>query len=566
MTNFSCKIFEFFSSVTLGVVAWLTDFFSNPLWEQHSSYNLGVAITAIAIVVTFIEFIANKNELRFKLNYQKRRIALCLAICSILLVFLGEFELLNRPFLFEILGAASMFSAILIYLHVVFNRPRKLGAKKVLILQDILAGVLSNSHSDVSKTIKGCVELFDNLLYLSLENKQARDIFRNDFSSDIFLEHFSESYYVFSRTIEFYIDERKKDHDNLDHIKLFLKQLFVKSLENEKSFLNMFVGQKIYPDALFSLDDVMLKEKDRRVLTVLFGEYRFNKLSETGQLNYIAMVNRYLRLIYRENNHVSLPDGYQKNYDINEDLVSIFLGEIEKFFESCYDQTHLETLLDRVEGLGWYYERGVRTQDKSEELRKRTGTFLYEIFFHFVGKYEIKNEEIFRLKVHRLYDHFLEMQENVIENNVAYTAFTKKLKEKILGGGRNEYGQNYKGYYPAMILIYFYMFGFYAFSEKRIANQDRDLHIPIFSKLAESFPKFYQGYKQEFYEAESLPEAKKEMLQKQGREIIDSFIKENMVYSFEENSLSYYYSGNIHSAKIYLDRVRDEQKIEIEKV
>jgi len=122
------------------------------------------------------------------------------------------------------------------------------------------------------------------------------------------------------------------------------------------------------------------------------------------------------------------------------------------------------------------------------------------------------------------------------------------------------------GYFPAMILVYFYMFGFYAFSEKQDKEQEKDLHVPIFSKLAEAFPKLYQGFKQEFYDTETLPEGKKELLEKQGRETLGQFLKNNMVYNFEENSLSYYYSGNVHSSKIFLDKVKSEQKINAIKI
>jgi len=547
---------------------WLNDLVNNPIWETHSSYTLGVAITAIAIVVAFIEFISNRRELRFSLNYRKRKFALWLAISSIALVFLGEIDgfFLGYPFIFEIGGAVFMISAIAIYLYVILNPLKRLNKKQISILQDILAGTLSNSHLDKSQTIRGCVELFENLLDFSLDDKAMQNIFRNDFASDIFLKHFSESYFVFGRTIDFYREKKKESKHDLYHIEFFLKRLMTKSLENSDSFLNMFIEQKIYPNALFCLDDVMIKEKDSSVLQVLFGEYRFNRLDDVGQLNYIALVARYFRLVYQENNHVSLKNDYQKNYELNDNLIGIFFNEIGDFFESCFDQKQLETLLDKVEGFGWHYEWGVRTKDKSEEVRKKTGEFLHHLFYNFISKYKIENEEIFRLKVHQLYNHFLEIQENGFENNIAYGVFVEKLKEKILGEGKDGYMPNYMGYFPAMILVYFYMFGFYAFSENQNEAQAKDLHVPIFSKLAEAFPKLYQGFKQEFYDADKLPEGKKELLEKQGREILDKFLKKNMVYNFEENSLSYYYSGNIHSAKIFLNDVKTNQKIEPKKL
>lgn len=559
---------QIFSQLMNSLNFIFTIILDNPIWKTHSSYNLGVAITAIAIVVAFIEFISNRRELRFSLNYGKRRMALWFAIASIVLVFLGELNGLffGYPFIFEISGAVLMIVAIAMYLHVILNPLKRLNKKQVSILQDILAGTLSNSHLDKSQTIRGCIELFENLLNLSLENKDVQKIFRSDFASDIFLKYFSESYFVFGRTVDFYIQKRKEGKHSLDHIEFFLKRLMTKSLESSESFLNMFIGQKIYPNALFCLDEVMIQERNKSLLQVLFGEYRFNGLDSIGQLNYIALVTRYFRLVYQENNHVSLKDGYQKNYELNDNLIGIFFKEIGDFFESCYDQKQLETLIDKVEGFSWYYTWGVRTKDKSKDIRGNTGKFLYHLFYNFISKYRIENEEIFRLKVHQLYDHFLEIQENGFENNVAYGVFVEKLKKKILGGKDDGYMPNYKGYFPAMILVYFYMFGFYAFSEKQNEAQAKDLHIPIFLKLAEAFPKLYQGFKQEFYDAETLPEGKKDLLEKQGREILDQFLKKNMVYNFEENSLSYYYSGNVHSSKVFLNDVKTKQSIEPKKL
>lgn len=563
-------IYQFFGGLASWFDTTINIILGNPIWKTHSSYNLGVAITAIAIVVTFIEFISNRQELRFSLNYGKRRIALWLACGSVILVFFGELNGLftGYPFIFEISGAILIIVSIAIYLHVILNPIKQLKPKQILILQDILAGTLSNSQLNESQTIKGCIGLFENLLELSLKSEDVQKIFRNDFASDIFLKHFSESYFVFGRTVDFYVEKRKEGKHALDHIEFFLKRLMTKSINSDESFLNMFIGEKIYPNALFCLDDVMIKEKDGSLLRVLFGEYRFNGLNSIGQLNYIALVTRYFKLVYQKNNHGSLKDGYQKNYELNDELIKIFFKEIGDFIESCYDQKQLEAIIDRVEGFGWYYTWGVKTRDKSENVRKNTGKFLYHLFYNSISKYKIENEDIFRLKVHQLYDYFLEIQENGFENNVAYGIFVEKLKEKILGGGEGINGimPNYKGYFPAMILVYFYMFGFYAFSEKPNEAQAKDLHIPIFSKLAEAFPRLYQGFKQEFYEVETLPEGKKDLLEKQGREILDQFLKKNMVYNFEENSLSYYYSGNIHSSKVFLNDVKANQKIEPKKL
>jgi len=59
----------------LRTVAWFLNIFPA---DSHSSYNLGVSITSLTIIVAFIEFISNNNDLKFKLNYKKRRFALFL--------------------------------------------------------------------------------------------------------------------------------------------------------------------------------------------------------------------------------------------------------------------------------------------------------------------------------------------------------------------------------------------------------------------------------------------------------------------------------------------------------
>jgi len=188
------RVHTFFSFPNISFnFSWLNDLINNPIWKTHSSYNLGVAITAIAIVVAFIEFISNRRELRFSLNYRKRKLALLLAIISIALVFLGELDGLffGYPFIFEISGAVLMIIAIAIYLYVILTPLKRLNKKQVLILQDILASTLSNSLLDKPQTIRGCMELFENLLDLSLSDKNMQNIFRNDFASDIFLKHFA---------------------------------------------------------------------------------------------------------------------------------------------------------------------------------------------------------------------------------------------------------------------------------------------------------------------------------------------------------------------------------------
>ena len=563
LSSFFLKNMPIFINYISKIEYYIMDILHNPIWLKHSSYDLGVAVTATAIIVAFIEFISNKDELKFKLNYRVRKVALFFGIVSIILTFFGEFELFNKPFVFEISGAFSMFIAIMIYLYVIIKPLKKIKPEKIKIFQNILTGVLSNTYADKLKIVKGSIDLFENLLELSLKNKEVKNIFRSDFASDIFLKYFSESGYIFDRTIEFYIVKTKEAKNDLNHIEFFLKRLFIKSLENEESFLNMFLGEKIYPKSLFYLDKVLLKEKNNKIFDVLFGETRFNCLNDIGKLNYMELVNRYFRLIYQENNHVSHENGYKKNYDFNNNLIEIFFKEIRGFFESCFKQNELKIFLDKLHRISWYYRWCIRTEDKSPDIKIEAGKFLYNVFYSFINRYEIDNDDIFRIEIYDLYDHFIEMQENGSKSNIAYDTFISKIKEKIID---DKFGANYKGYYPAIILIYFHIFGFDIFSENHNETEDKKLHVPVLSKLSESFPRLYNGFKQEFYDTKTLPKDKEKKLKQQGRKILDDFLKDNMVYNFEENSLSYYYSGDIHSSKIFLNKVKKDKKIKVEKI
>ena len=117
-----------------------------------------------------------------------------------------------------------------------------------------------------------------------------------------------------------------------------------------------------------------------------------------------------------------------------------------------------------------------------------------------------------------------------------------------------------------MIKVYFYIFGHSLFSDNINDYEKENLHLPILLKLKESFPKLYNGFKQEFYDLKSLPVGKEQKLQNDGRKIIDDFLPKNVQYNFTENALVFYYSGNNYGSKILLDRVSKENKIVIEKV
>jgi len=238
--------------------SWLIDFINSPFFQTHSSYTLGVAISAVAIIVAFIQFMSGKNEFRFQLRVRLRKIALFLALASLLLVFLGELEVADRPFLFEIIGAIAMVASIALYLYVITAPLRKVSPEGIKILRRLLIGAVANSSVNKLSVANEIETIFDSLLDISLSNQDAQRMFIEDFGSDDLLKHFSESGYIFEMTINFLRDTLEQaNNTSTEHIELFTTRLMIRSLENDRSFLNMFISEKIYPDMRFSLDEIM---------------------------------------------------------------------------------------------------------------------------------------------------------------------------------------------------------------------------------------------------------------------------------------------------------------------
>ncbi|MEX0909753.1 MAG: hypothetical protein WDZ75_00485 [Candidatus Paceibacterota bacterium] len=556
----------------------LQEFLDSPILKKDSSYTLGVAISSVAIIVAFIQFMSGKTEFRFRLRTRLRNMALGLVGGSLLFAFLGEFDVFNRPFLFQIISAVLMIGSISLYLYIITVPLRTITPKGVVALRHMLSSVVTNANASKLTLAHDIEGIFEDLLELSLFNNDAQKMFIEDFGSDELLRHFSESGYIFDTALDFLKNKVTPDHNiNTEHIESFVTRLMVRSLENDNSFLNMFISEKIYPNMRFVLDEIMLKCHDPRTISAIFGESMWNKfrsLNKKSQLRYISLMSRYLNTLYWENNHVSFkPDGYTKNYEINTPLVYSFYRQIAHFFDSSrIDFEHKMKLLNSLHWIGHPYLYGVRTQDKPEELKGATGKFVYQILESFIAANNISDKNDYEVysNFHHLYNDFLEVSDS-LEDNVAYAEFTKRLKNKIIGTRLDDrrgeaWGFNYKGYFPEMILVYFYMFGYHLFSESKNEQQDTDLHLPIMTKLAEAFPRLHDGFKQEFYDVENLPQGKEDKLKNQGRKIIKQFLAKNMIYDRSENSLSYYYSGDIHSSKIYLNKVRDEQKIEVEKL
>lgn len=531
--------------------------------EQHSSFNLGVAIATISIFITLISFTLQKRfALRVALRKRQLLVYLLAMLLSLIFLFLVELNLVNKPLYIELIAATLILISIIGFSVLIFSPLKTINKYNVKYLNKELGRFLiQRQQKDILESLSDLGYFYKSLLRLSLKNKHAKEIFLIIFTSKYFLILFSEHGYLFEATIKFYL---KNEDQKKYHILNLINQVFVVSLMNKNSFLNSHVKEEIYPDSTSYIDELFFNEFDIDFQKLLFNSMRYD-LEISGKIAYISLVERYFKIIYESNNHVSLSkNGYKLNISYNEKLIMDFFKNIKKFFEMEFNEENFDKLWINFKKTAWYYEWGNRTSDKTENIRNSTGTFLYDIFEEAIGRFKGKDDDLLRSDFIYLFSHFIETQENSSETNLALHSFIEKLKAKIIS---DKFGSNSKGYYPAMLKVYFFIFGHFIFSGYSDQYTLTNLDIPVLLKLKESLPKLYMGFKQEFYDAQILPKEKEEKLQNEGREIIDSYLPNNMVYEYETNSLIYYYSGKNHGSRIELNQFdKNSTTIMVQKV
>ncbi|MEI7425275.1 MAG: hypothetical protein WCK10_04130, partial [Candidatus Staskawiczbacteria bacterium] len=347
-----------------------------------SSFNLGISITAISILVSLA---ALSLDTRLNLRYTLRKIfintVIYLTVASIISTFVAEFSNTFEPFNLQILGAIFMLLAIFTYFFIVFIPFRKFNKYNIrLFIIKLNKLLVQKNKDDLSKYLEDIVYFYDNLLLFSLENDDAKMVFDSYLSSNLFLTYFSEHGYLFETTIKFYSENYKNmSEDKLRHITSFINVLMAKSLNNQDSFLNNFLNEDIYPNSSSYLNELFLRDFSFDYSRNLFGEVRYNNLGIDGKISYIKMAGNYFKFIHRNNMSRTAPGGYEKKIDYNDHLIFSFFSDIEGFFESEYEQENLKKLLKAISNISWDYTWGVRNKDKSEQLKKKTGEFYYEI-------------------------------------------------------------------------------------------------------------------------------------------------------------------------------------------
>jgi hypothetical protein len=376
-------------------------------------------------------------------------------------------------------------------------------------------------------------------------------------SSQIVISNLCKSGALLNQVIIFCANNYNQNKHKIYHTILFLKKSITESLENKDSFLVRTINESIFPNSLSFLDELLFDEKSKNLNLELWSDCPYNSGLEFKS-NYMKVVKRYFSLIFTMNMNADREKN-NKIYKLDKNIINVFFKEIEKFFQPSTSQTDKDKLLDELNEISSEYNY---IGNHPKEIQEIIGEYFYKILYNFISFYETKeeNDESLRLKLHFLYDNFIDKfgDNKDIE---AEKKFKDLLKNKIV----EDRFSNIRGCFPAMIIIYFYLYGHYIFTDNIKSSDLKDFHVPILQGIAISFPKLYSGFVYEFFDKESLPEDKAEKLKIKGAEIIRKFLPHNIHYDFEKNTLTYYYTGDLSASIIDLNKVKSEGKIETTK-
>ena len=525
---------------------------------ELSSYNFSAFFTAISILVSVFGLLSiGQLFLRLQLRMDwEIKVLIVFAVSSFVYVLIGENMPINiQSGLWGSFGAIYMSIVIGLYFLILWKPIRKINERKIKILDRLFVNSLLHDSKKIESLLGELPYFFNDLLTHSLTNNTAGNIIRYYLSSQIFISNFCKSGALLNQVVIFCVNNYNQNRHKIYHTTLFLKKSITESLENKDSFLVETIDESIFPNSLSFLDELLFDEKAKSLNLELWSDCPYNA-SYLYKKNYIKVVARYFGLIYQMEMDANKQEN-RKIYKIDSDIANMFFKEIEKFFEIHSNQEEKDKLMEDLRGVGSEYGH---IKNHPENVQEIIGKSLYNILENFISFYETRDDESLRLNLLFLHNDFI-MKFGENEDVIADNVFKKLLKNKIL----DDNSSNIKGFFPAMILIYFYLYGHYVFTEDINRSDLQDFHIPILQGVATSFPKLYSGFVHEFIDMESLPVNKVEKLKIKGSEIIIKFLPQNIHYNFEKNTLTYYYSGNISASVINLNKVRNENKIEITK-
>ncbi len=526
-------------------------------YSDHFLFNLGTAVSSLAVVVAIYALLLERRfRVRLGIKRSQRNRAGYFVLIVLFLAFIGAIlpyvpgeplPLIGYPIFWEII--AFFVAVYLIFQAIDLTRPiRKLSKKQIESLVKNSPYDTLGYHGSVDLMVKEADHFWTDLLKKSLTNKSLGEILVNDFINEDFLKVAVKSQYILMQTAE--VLGKTKPTENTKYIKYFLKEFFLLSMTVEDSVISSDLRSSYKP----IMQHIVRKRKLTDVILGNAGDlfsFGFDLRNKKNKLNVMERFLEILKLYLGKRYH------YTEDKD---DYMSIIqadtLKELFEFLKDSLGYLDYEQKSSFMHTLSFMFpELKNLPQDRSEILANG----IYEILEEYASRRDwSKNSDSERHLCIQIGQSF------VNQNKYTKKVFQQRLLEQIVGSDDDKkitkLIYNLNGYYPMMIPVYFFIYGSYLFTQ-RASKEDFEFNMTILKKMQKNLPEISDGKTQQFMKKD-IPEDERtaKAIKRKAEMCLKSMFPDNIVYSREENSLTYYFAGDEDSRTLLLNETVKENK------
>lgn len=515
---------------------------------DHFLFNLETAVSSLAIIVAiYALFLERRFRVRIGMKNTQLKNLIFIVLIVLELTFIAATlpyisgisrPMIGYPIFWEILAFLLLVIAIF-QSYYLFKPIRKLSKSQVQNLIKSAPYDAVSYHGSVDLLVKEADYFWTDFLEKSIKNNSLRRILNENFTNEDFLKVAVKSQYILLQTVE--VIGKSKLTDNIDHIKNFLRTLFLYSMVVENSVIVDDLKSSYKP----ILQYIICKRKLGDVLLGYSTDLFFLRHNLEG--NHLAVLERFIKVF-------ELYLGRQYHYtDDKSQYLSLIRSEVLDNLLKFFKDNLL--LLKPDEKSTFMRKLHFISLDLSKLPEKESEILadgIYEILENYAsGKDWKKDSERERLLCIELAHTFIECNKHTKE------VFKKRLLAKIAGAEDNNevehFVYNLKGYYPMMVPVYFFIYGHELFG-KGVPEEDFEFNMTIVKRMMENLPKIAEGKTQRFMDAD-IPnnERSANAIKRKAENCLDKMFPESIVYNKEENSITYYFVGDEASRTLLLN-------------
>lgn len=524
--------------------------------SDHFLFNLETAVSSLAIIVAiYALFLERRFRVRIGIKNSQLKDLIFIVLIVLELTFIAATlpyisgtprPLVGYPIFWEILAFLLLVFAIF-QSYNLLKPIRKLSKSQVHNLIKSAPYDTVSYHGSVDLLVKEADYFWTDFLLKSIKNNSLRKILTENFTNEDFLKVAVKSQYILLQTVE--VIGKSKPTDNIEHIKNFLRTLFLYGMTAENSVIVDDLKSSYKP----ILQHMIRKRKLGSIILGYSTDLFFLRHNLEG--NHLAVLERFVKIF-----ELYLGRQYHHTDDKSQYLSLIHsevLDNLLKFFKDNLLYLNFDEKSAFLKKLSFLSLDLSSLPEKESEM---LADGIYEILEDYaIGRDWRKDSESERFLCIEIARTFVEC------NKHTKKIFKKRLLAKIVGSENKKeaeyFSYNLKGYYPMMIPVYFFIYGHELFS-KTLPEENFKFNMTILKKMQESLPKIAEGKTQRFMDAD-IPDNERSAnaIKRKAENCLDRMFPESIVYNKEENSITYYFSGDEASRTLLLNETVKENEL-----